>query len=303
MGRMFRVISEKFEGGSAPTRAVPFSVPADVIPFVEVGGPEGLVTSVTPKAAPKPTLAPAVVPTVVAPTIVAKPPAVLAEYLSVQFHAATHAPSAGSDVAAELVAFHRPDHAVSGEYRLLKDEIRQQLREIGPKVLFFTAARPESGTTTVLLNTAITLAAESEHTNVVIVDADFDSPAAAKRLAAAEHHGLSDVLGNAVPLAWAVQPTTIPRVHVVPTGASELKAAALTDLPRILSQLKQSFDWVLVDAGRWGQRPDRDGAATEADAVYAVTRSTDLERLEFTGLRNRVAHAGGTLRGYVTTRT
>ncbi|MFO0935323.1 MAG: hypothetical protein U0798_02270 [Gemmataceae bacterium] len=304
---MFRIISEKFDPSNAPIRPGSGAIVNEAIPFVEIGGPEGFVTSIAPPAPTKAATRPQ--PPVQAPPVApiqseAPKPAPVArpEYLSVQFHSSTVPAAAGSGIAAELVAHHEPNHSISAEYRQVRDEIRHQHRAIGPKVFFFTSARPESGTTTVLLNFAITLAAEPE-SKVVILDADFDSPTIARKLAAADHHGLTDVLGNSVPLAWAVQPTAIPRLHVVPTGTSELRPAAITDLPRIITQLKQSFDWVLIDAGRWGVMSDRDGVSSSADAVYAVTRSTDLERLEFTGLRSSISHAGGTLRGYITTRT
>ena len=295
MGRMFRIISEKFDSSQGHVRSGSGLTVNEAIPFVEVGGPEGFVTSI---AAPKPVAKPQPI-----ANVEAKPsPLTRPEYLSVQFHTSTSQSAISSDIAPELVAYHEPQHEISGEYRTLRDEILQQLNAIGPKVLHFTAARPESGTTTVLLNLAITLASNPE-AKVVIIDADFDSPTLAKKLAAGDHHGLTDVLGNSVPLAWAVQPTAIPRLHVVPTGTAELRPAAVTDLPRILAQLKQSFDWVLIDAGRWGVKSDRDSVSANADAVYAVTRSTDLERLEFTGLKNSISHVGGTLRGYITTRT
>ncbi len=297
MGRMFRVISEKFD--SAYSRSGSHPVVAEVVPFVEVGGPEGIVTSLH---APKPVVRPQPVAAVESKIQHSTPASSQPEYLSVQFHTTAQAPATGSDIALELVTHHEPGHAVSGEYRHVRNEIRQQLNSIGPKVLLFTAARPESGTTTVLLNLAITLAAEPD-TKVVILDADFDAPTIARKLAAADHHGLSDVLGNSIPLAWSVQPTAIPRLHVVPTGTAELKPSAITDLPRILTQLKQSFDWVLIDGGRWGVKSDRDAVASHCDAVYAVTRSTDLERLEFAGLKNSISHTGGQLRGYITTRT
>ena len=47
---------------------------------------------------------------------------------------------------------------------------------------------------------------------------------------------------------------------------------------------------------------ERDSACSAADAVYLVTRESDAERPEFTGLRTWVKQLGGPLRGYVTTR-
>lgn len=341
MGRMFRIITDRQEQTLNQANARPSAYfVADTIPYVEVGGPEGVVTSIHSPASqtakhithiPVREVAPQQVYTqpvyqqvqpVYAQPVYAQPqytqpqytqptyqPVHQPQYLSVQLHRVVQQPmpmhtmqTVHSDVVPEVVAYHQPQHGVSNEYRVLKDEIRQQLTEIGPKAIYFTSAKQHSGTTTVLLNLAATLALETNESKVIVVDADFDTPISARRLAAGEHHGLTDVLGQNVPLAWAIQPTGVPRVQVLSAGVSELRAAGATDMPRLITQLKQWFDYVLIDGGRWGQRTDRDTVVTVCDAVYAVSRSTDLERTEFTNLRNTVAHAGGQLRGYITTR-
>ena len=74
------------------------------------------------------------------------------------------------------------------------------------------------------------------------------------------------------------------------------------DLPKLVTQLRQWFDWVLVDGGVWGVVPERDGTCPSADAVYLVTREADVGRTEFTGLRGWVKELGGVLRGFVTTK-
>jgi Mrp family chromosome partitioning ATPase len=294
MGRMFRILTDRHHdqaGGSRPPAGA--YLIADAVPYVEVGGPDGVVTSI---AAP----AKAVVrESVAAPAVM--PP--VHDYLSVRFHHPHAAPVVvASDVAREVVAFHHPDHLVSSEYRTVRDEIRHQMTEIGSKALYFTAAKTHAGTTTVLLNLAATFANESAEAKVIVVDADFDTPAGAKRLAAGEHHGLADVLGQSVPLAWAIQPSGVPRVQVLSAGIGDLKPAAATDLPRLIGQLRQWFDWILIDGGRWGQRGDRDGCVAACDATYLVARADDLERIEFGTLRNAVAHVGGSLRGSITTK-
>lgn len=303
MGRMFRILSDRHDapmGGTANGWLIA-DVGGSTVPYIEVGGPQGLVTSIAPPpAAPtvKTAAREAVVPAV-APA--AKPAA--HDYLSVRFHhPRVEAPEPGSDVAHEVVAFHHADHEISLEYRVVRDEIRHQHNEIGAKAIAFVATKPHSGTTTVLLNLAATFAAESNDAKVIVVDADFDTPAGAKRLAAGEHHGLTDVLGQSVPLAWAIQPSGVPRVQVLSAGLSELKPAAATDLPRLITQLRQWFDWILIDGGRWGQRSDRDSVVAACDATYLVARADDLERIEFGQLRQSIAHAGGTLKGSITTR-
>jgi hypothetical protein len=314
MGRMFRIITE---GGREPDTTG--TVGVDTVPFVEVGGPEGVVTSIP--ASPARTVAPEpVVIPVMRPAPVPEPepdtrpevgpepvsrPGPDARVLSVSFH---RLPKSGlrllpGGVSSDVIAYHAPDHPVSGEYRTVRDEIRAQFVEPTPRVLLFTAAAPVAGTTTVLLNLAATLAQESG-ARVLIADANYDRPAVARRLGVAEAPGLAEVLAQTVPLAWALQPTAIENLHALGAGdpIDGTPAAMASDLPRLLTQLRQWFDWILVDAGVWDEWLGQESAGPACDAVYLVTRHEDIDRPEFVGLRTAVPAAGGSLRGYITTR-
>jgi Mrp family chromosome partitioning ATPase len=299
MGRMFRIISEGFaqpngHGPAVELLATPAPRPDDDwspsgdVPFVEVGGPAGVVTSVPAQA--KPAAKPA------APAKAKDDPKNDSRYLSVSFR---HVPvlTLAGGISPDVVAFHLPDHAVSGEYRALADEIRDQLSAAGPKAVLFTSAVPNSGTTTVALNLAATLARDPDAA-VLVVDAAVENPSAARKLAAADSPGLSDVLAQKVPLAWAVQPTPAARLHVLAAGDG---GHASPDVGKLVEQLKQWFDWILIDGGTWGRRADREPLAAAADAAYAVARLTDLERPEFHALRTALPKVGK-LKGYVTTR-
>ena len=312
MGRMFRIITE---GGRESSRR-PGDTPADagpalaveVVPFVEVGGPDGVVTSIPlPKPATVPLPKPAPLPE---PEADAEPEPVRGEtteprVLSVAFHTF---PRNGlrllpTEVSPELVAYHDPDHPVCAEYRAVRDEILRQFEEPHPRAALFTAASPVSGTTTVLLNVAA-LFTQDGGGRVLVVDANFARPAVARRLAVAEAPGLAEVLGQTVPLAWALQPTAVDNLQVLTAGqpAAGTAAAMAADFPRLVAQMRQWFDWVLVDGGVWGDGIGREGLPAACDAVFAVTRQGDIDRPEFAALRASVGATGGLLRGYVTTR-
>ena len=331
MSRMFRVITGPV---AEPASARRDSSEPDDVPFVEVGGPDGVVTSIQPPAvathkpatspvalhkpaAPSVALhkpaAPPVVPA--APRTVPIPPPTAARpmpaappespILSVTFH---RFPKPGlrlmhSGVAPDVVAFHFPDHAVSGEYRRVCEEVLQQYDVPGPRAALFAAAEPYAGTTTVLVNFAVSLVTQHAH-RVLAVDANFARPGVARRLACADAPGLADVLGQSIPLAWALQPTPLPNLHVLSTGTvtDGTEEALAADLPRLVGQLRQWFDWVVIDAGVWAELPGGDGTAAAADGVYLVTREGDMERDEFTGLRAEIAATGGPVRGFVSTR-
>ncbi|MBY0456266.1 MAG: CpsD/CapB family tyrosine-protein kinase [Gemmataceae bacterium] len=274
----------------------PFVGGAEGLPFVEIGGPAGPVFSKPAEAKkPEPRPFPRIAPAPADPTV---------PLLSVRFHDAVQRtsvrPPAGPD--AGLVALHFPDHPVSAEYRTLRDEVARQLPEGTSRALWFTAAATGSGTTTVVLNLALTLARDGQR--VLVVDANLQHPGVAAKLALRPTPGLAEVLGQNLPLPWAVQPTPAPTLQALAAGTADdsTPAAVGRDLPKLLAQLRQWFDWVLIDAGVWGVTAELDAACPTAEAVYLVTREPDAERPEFAGLKTWVKQLGGSLRGYVTTR-
>jgi Mrp family chromosome partitioning ATPase len=327
MSRVYNVMTGAGRPAGSGTSAAAVAVAADAseapddgawensddTPFIEIGGPGGPVFSAPPAASAAPPTARVAPPPAPEPKpdAAARPFPRLAPspgaptYISVRFHdvAARAAHVAGDGPDPSLVALHLPDHPVSGEYRLLRDEIRRQLPESGPKVFLFAAAAPEAGTTTVLLNLAVTLA-RGGRDRVLVVDANVARSAVAARLAVKPTPGLAEVLANAAPLGWALQPSTLPNLQVLAAGefTDGTPAAVGRDFPRLLNQLRQWFDWVLVDAGVWGGMPERDAACPSADAVYLVTREAEAERPPFTSVRGWVKELGGVLRGYVATR-
>jgi Mrp family chromosome partitioning ATPase len=314
---MFRVITGT--GGSEPLndpRLIesmeldPFA--GDEIPFVEVGGPEGAVgTAAARKAPAKPPL-----PSRLPPVAPKKPEPVAAphaeslldgdgDYLSVSFHAM---PKPGlrllqSGIAPEVVAYHFPDHPITGEYRKVRDAILGQFEEPGARALAFTAASPISGTTTVLINFAVSLCME-HGSRVLLVDTNFARPGVARRVSCAESPGLAEVLGQSIPLAWALQPTPLTNLHVLAAGTATdaTEEALVADFPKLIAQLRQWFDWVVIDAGVWAELPGAEATGQACDAVYMVSRHDQVETDAFAELRTEITTGGSQLKGYVATK-
>jgi len=281
-------------------------------PFIEIGGPGGAVFSADLGAAAPPRALGEIradlklqtkldTPTGSFPRLAPTAPA----HLSVRFHDVglcdLKRKSEGPDPS--LVTFHLPKHAVSGEYRVIRDEIRKQLSEAPSHILLFTSAVSESGTTTVLLNLAITFASEGKG-RVLVVDGNVMKPGLAMKLGVKARPGLPEVLANRVPLTLAIQPTMMERLDALGAGeaTTETALALGKEFPRVLSQLRNWYDWVLVDGGTWGVLPQSDATCPSADAVYLVTRESHVDRPEFAAVRGWVRELGGLLRGYVTTR-
>ena len=297
-----------WENSDEPAIEVAESAPAAAAPFIEIGGPGGPIFSPTLGAAPRVNGESKTEAKVDEPTRsflrLAPPPASTA-HLSVRFHDVSMRGAKGQvdGPDASLVAFHLPDHPVSGEYRALRDAILKQLPEVPSRILMFTAAAAESGTTTVLLNLAVTLASDGK-TRALVLDANVKRPGVASKLGLQTTPGLCEVLANRVPLTLAVQPSAVKRLDAlsVGLGAESVAVSLGREFPRLLGQLRHWYDWVIVDGGMWGTMPERDATCPSMDAVYLVTRDTHVERPEFAATRAWVKELGGLLRGYVTTR-
>jgi Mrp family chromosome partitioning ATPase len=278
------------------------------IPFIEVGGPVVARSSI--KQAPSRAAIPAIIPLSrpsagkqpVAESRATVPASESPTYFRITFQPLPfpHAPggAVAERVGRELVTYHRPDHAISAEYRVLAQEIDRQLAGATGKALLFTSTRPAAGTTSVLLNLAVTLSAEAP---VVVVDANFTRPAVALRLGLAPAPGLREVLARTAPLAWGVQDAGVPNLHVLANGG-RAGEPVLDVWPLALDQLRKRFDWILIDSGEWGGRPEMPALAATATATYLVLGQAELDVPEWNDLLTEIPHHGGQLRGYVLTR-
>jgi Mrp family chromosome partitioning ATPase len=303
MGRMFRLISEgslDFPGRSSTSTVENGPFIDGAAPFIEVGGPQPIFHGL-----PK-------LPTRVAPSTPEKtetklvpPVSECPRYVAAKLHTVAAKPAAESVsvVHPAIVTYHNPEHAASAEYFALVEELRRYLGgESTSKAILFTSAASDNGTTTVLVNLAVALAREP-HSRVLVVDADFDRPGVTNKLGLSDVPGLSEVLGQTLPLAWALQPTPIAKLQVLGAGkpTTDTIPQVATDLPKLLGQLRLWFDWILIDGGVWGERPHRDATSPAFDGVYLVTRRSEMDRPVFNSLRSQVAKHGGLLRGFIST--
>jgi Mrp family chromosome partitioning ATPase len=205
--------------------------------------------------------------------------------------------------APELIAFHAPEHAVSAGYRdLLEQILASPALPPAQPALFFTAALVQAGTTTVLLNAAITAARQGRR--VVIVDANLRRPALAARLGLADRPGLREVLAGAVGVESAVQPTGLDGLLALPAGAPPGPAGAppgAETLRSLLRQLRQRCELVLVDGPRWDGRADVTVPGAACDAVFLVVPEQEAETPPVRELLRVIPEQGARLAGCILT--
>jgi Mrp family chromosome partitioning ATPase len=264
-----------------PSADVEPSQTEEDVPFIEVGGPRHeLVASPSVLAAPGPPSAPTAPPPRPSEPKAVVPAPVEPGSWTVAFRpwgpGTPTAQATALRLAPELIAYHQPEHSVSTQYRTLLNGLLAHLSAPRGQVLLFTSPAPWTGTTTVLLNLAIT-AARMEGRRVAVIDANLRRPALAERLGLTTVPGLRDVLAGSVPLSRAFQETGQANLWALSAGradAGDLRLPLDWLLPT-LRQLREQFDLVFVDAPSWNEGSEVSALAATCDAVYMVLHQKD----------------------------
>lgn len=165
-----------------------------------------------------------------------------------------------------------------------------------PKLLGVVASRPGEGTTTTAAVFASILV-RRRGGRVVVVEANLRTPSFQTAFGIRPVPGLVELIEGKASLSAAAQSTSVPNLFAIAGGESTLPATTLFDspaLPAVLAQIREQFDFAIVDLPPvnvygdsliLGPRLDAAIIVIEADA----TRVPDVERarriLERSGVR------------------
>ena len=177
-------------------------------------------------------------------------------------------------------------------YRIFKLNLASTLRR-GMKVIMFTSASDDEGTSTTVANLAVALTRAGQH--VVVVDANMRRPALGSFFGLDDRMGVSDILSGHSQLGDALPIVDVSREHpvevgsngtsttsggglleVLPAGPIPGDAAELLDsraMSELLRELRSRADVVLVDAPPMLPVTDAMVLGTKVDAVVAVARA------------------------------
>jgi Mrp family chromosome partitioning ATPase len=201
-------------------------------------------------------------------------------------------------VAAELIAFHQPEHPVSQQYVALFNQLDGESSDGAAAVLVLTALTAGAGTTTATLNLAIS-GCKNHAKRICIVDANQRRPAAAARLGVNAAIGLQEVLEGKVALERAMQTTPVEGLQVLAGGAGESAHANADAVRWVLAWLRQRFDIILVDAPPVDSEDALKALLPAATAVYVVVDTTETNKPEVRALTRNAARLGSRLGGLI----
>ena len=203
-------------------------------------------------------------------------------------------------LAAQLVAFHQPHHPVSEQYRAVLGKLVRQVGTTAP-VLLMVSPVSGVGTTTAVLNLAILRAADTD-CRVLVVDGNLRRPALAKQLGVAPDPGLREAIVRSIPLRRAVQETGVTGLWVLTAGTSlsEQRPWPSAEAFRsVLGELREHFDWILVDGPAWDGGPEMISLAGACDVVYLVVRPDMVGTPIVDDVARLIPPVGSHLGGYI----
>jgi polysaccharide biosynthesis transport protein len=189
----------------------------------------------------------------------------------------------GKNIPVPFYQIHQPLSPFSESMRTLRSSIHMSDVDQPPKVIHVTSALPGEGKTTIALSLAISAAVAGR--KVVLVDADLRHPAASRFFKLEKENGLVDLLTGAGNTDNVVRFYKDLNLTIIPAGSKSLNPPDVLGSERmkaLIAQLKETFDYVVVDTPPVGPVVDAVIVANLADKTILVVEwaSTPRELVE-----------------------
>ena len=156
-------------------------------------------------------------------------------------------------------------------YRILRAKLNLKVQNgLGPCVTMLSGG-PGEGKSTTIYNLALVCAQAGQ--SVILVDCDLRRPTLHDLVDVSNEHGVSDYLRGHGDILNFIQPTSLPKLHVLTAGEtpiSDIGNLSGDKIRSMLDELKQRYDLVLIDSPPVLGISDGSIIAREADYVILV---------------------------------
>jgi polysaccharide biosynthesis transport protein len=165
-------------------------------------------------------------------------------------------------------------------FRVIRNTILFGWSNGTPRTVLVTSAVSGEGKTVTAINTAVAFAHLTGRT--LLIDADLRRPRCHEFLQLSNEAGLSERLYGQKQTYAVIQPTRFEGLFLLSAGAEVSRPGELLASPRmreLLSELKQKFDYILLDSAPLAPVSDTEGLARLVDAAMVVANSTSSKQL------------------------
>lgn len=188
-----------------------------------------------------------------------------------------------------LIAVTNPKSPISEAYRTLRTNISFSAIDEELKVIMVTSAGPGEGKSTTVANLAATYAQNDKRT--VLIELDLRKPTVHRTFKLSNRLGISHVLTKQASLEEVIQDTSVMNLSaitagMIPPNPSELVGSKA--LGRIIEQLREQFDQVIIDTPPVLALTDAQLVSTYCDGVVLVAESGKVKRSALLDAKERL---------------
>ena len=194
----------------------------------------------------------------------------------------SRAPSESTALAtmqSELVSAHDSVSSFAESYRALRTSLLLSSAERAPRTMLVTSSHPAEGKTTIVANTAISLAQTGAR--VLVLDADMRRPRCHKILSMKNEVGLSTFLSREISIQRVIQSHETPNLDVmtagpIPPNPSELLSSLKWRV--LIAELEDHYDHIVIDSPPVIHVTDALIISPYADGVILVVKGGQTPR-------------------------
>jgi succinoglycan biosynthesis transport protein ExoP len=168
---------------------------------------------------------------------------------------------------------------VTEAYQNLRTALIFGRRDDGGQVVLVTGTAPQEGKTTTIVNIAKLLAGSGERT--IVIDFDLRRGQLHNRLGMEREPGITDHFANHVPVEALLRSTSEPNLMAITAGPLPPNPPAILarrNLDVMLKELRQGYDWILLDSPPLASVTDALLLARHADLAVFVVEHNKIDK-------------------------
>lgn len=168
------------------------------------------------------------------------------------------------------------------------------------KSIMFCGCEPGVGTTTLAINTAISMAISGWKT--ILLDGDMRKISQYKRLNEDTDNGLSDFLSSLEPYDQIVYETNYDNLYYIPGGSGSANPVSLlcsSRLDELLAHLLKEYDYIIIDMPSVATSVDSSIIASKVDTTVLVAAYAETDKKSVRIAKDILSKKGNSIMGII----
>ncbi len=185
-----------------------------------------------------------------------------------------------SGIDPRIITYHDPKSSIAENYRIIFTHLKPSLEKSDIKTIAVMSASNQEGKSITAVNLSVVMAKDFEK-KVLLIDANLRNSAIDELLNIEAKEGLSDVLSKALNYNNTLASTKIENLKVITAGANTVNPVELLSNQRmiqLLNQIKQDFDYIILDTSAIIPYADSKMIAPMTDGVILTVRARKTRR-------------------------